>query len=104
MPLPPPNFMDTGRPFSPAVQGAAQTNAAASFLGGGFGEFDHAIQFLNKIKTRFPEDPDTYKIFLEILQSYRVQQAQGGEHDTASQAARDQRLMQDVRPISNYPS
>nr|XP_031858732.1 uncharacterized protein CI109_005826 [Kwoniella shandongensis]KAA5525804.1 hypothetical protein CI109_005826 [Kwoniella shandongensis] len=34
-------------------------------------EFNHAISFVNKIKNRFNSDPDTYKQFLEILQTYQ---------------------------------
>lgn len=34
-------------------------------------EFNHAIAFVNKIKNRFSGDPDTYKQFLEILQTYQ---------------------------------
>lgn len=34
-------------------------------------EFNHAITFVNKIKTRFNNDPETYKQFLEILQTYQ---------------------------------
>ncbi|WWC60485.1 uncharacterized protein I303_103058 [Kwoniella dejecticola CBS 10117] len=34
-------------------------------------EFNHAISFVNKIKNRFNNDPDTYKQFLEILQTYQ---------------------------------
>ena len=34
-------------------------------------EFNHAIAFVNKIKQRFSDDQDTYKQFLEILQTYQ---------------------------------
>lgn len=34
-------------------------------------EFNHAINYVNKIKTRFSMEPDTYKQFLEILQTYK---------------------------------
>ena len=34
-------------------------------------EFNHAISFVNKIKTRFNTDTETYKQFLEILQTYQ---------------------------------
>lgn len=34
-------------------------------------EFNHAISFVNKIKNRFNSDPETYKQFLEILQTYQ---------------------------------
>ena len=77
-------------PFSPGLPGG--TTAAANFLGGlngggpgaggagqaqdksNGGEFNHAIVYLNKIKTRFSDDPNTYKQFLEILQTYQKEQ------------------------------
>ncbi len=34
-------------------------------------EFNHAITFVNKIKNRFSGDQETYKQFLEILQTYQ---------------------------------
>ncbi|KAK4050161.1 hypothetical protein OIV83_003732 [Microbotryomycetes sp. JL201] len=34
-------------------------------------EFNHAINYVNKIKNRFIKDPETYKAFLEILQTYQ---------------------------------
>ncbi|CAI2174413.1 5664_t:CDS:10 [Funneliformis geosporum] len=37
-------------------------------------EFNHAINYVNKIKNRFSTDPDTYKQFLEILQTYQKEQ------------------------------
>ncbi|CAD6885821.1 unnamed protein product [Tilletia laevis] len=37
-------------------------------------EFNHAINYVNKIKMRFAGDPDTYKTFLEILQTYQKEQ------------------------------
>ena len=37
-------------------------------------EFNHAISYVNKIKQRFSGDPDTYKQFLEILQTYQKEQ------------------------------
>lgn len=37
-------------------------------------EFNHAINYVNKIKQRFSNDPDTYKQFLEILQTYQKEQ------------------------------
>ncbi|KAJ7201426.1 histone deacetylase complex, SIN3 component [Mycena pura] len=62
-----------------------QTTAAASFLGNlnnrnpiekqqSSGEFNHAIQYLNKIKARYADDPNTYKQFLDILQTYQKEQ------------------------------
>lgn len=37
-------------------------------------EFNHAINYVNKIKNRFSTDPETYKQFLEILQTYQKEQ------------------------------
>ncbi|KAJ1948556.1 Transcriptional regulatory protein sin3, partial [Linderina macrospora] len=34
-------------------------------------EFNHAINYVNKIKMRFAAEPDHYKEFLEILQTYQ---------------------------------
>ncbi|KAJ3087675.1 Transcriptional regulatory protein sin3 [Quaeritorhiza haematococci] len=34
-------------------------------------EFNHAINYVNKIKNRFASEPETYKNFLEILQTYQ---------------------------------
>ncbi|KAF2146905.1 uncharacterized protein K452DRAFT_72479 [Aplosporella prunicola CBS 121167] len=34
-------------------------------------EFNHAISYVNKIKNRFATQPDIYKQFLEILQTYQ---------------------------------
>ena len=77
-----PQSMDS---YSPGPQGPS-TTAAASFLGNlsnrnavenkSSGEFNHAIQYLNKIKARYSDDPDTYKQFLEILQTYQKEQRQ----------------------------
>ena len=37
-------------------------------------EFNHAINYVNKIKNRFASEPDIYKQFLEILQTYQKEQ------------------------------
>ncbi|CUS21721.1 LAQU0S03e09164g1_1 [Lachancea quebecensis] len=37
-------------------------------------EFSHAISYVNKIKTRFADQPEIYKHFLEILQTYQREQ------------------------------
>ena len=97
---PPPNVM-TAPPYSPSGPRApAQTpnDAAVSILGnmsgraakdhlqsssnnfllqgspGQAGEFNHAIQYLKKIKMRYADDQATYKTFLEILQAYQKEQ------------------------------
>lgn len=38
-------------------------------------EFDHAISYVNKIKSRFSKEPEVYKQFLDILQGYQREQA-----------------------------
>jgi paired amphipathic helix protein Sin3a len=70
--------------YSPGFAGAPSSRAAASFLESlsnrnpiekqPAGEFNHAIQYLNKIKARYSDDPNTYKQFLEILQTYQKEQ------------------------------
>lgn len=71
-------------PFDPSGFPSTQTTAAASFLGNlngrdqvgkqPAGEFNHAIQYLNKIKARYADDNNTYKQFLDILQTYQKEQ------------------------------
>jgi paired amphipathic helix protein Sin3a len=34
-------------------------------------EFNHAINYVNKIKNRFASQPEVYRLFLEILQTYQ---------------------------------
>ena len=97
---PPPNAM-VAPPYSPSgLRAPAQTpnDAAVSILGnmsgragkdhsqsspnnfpfqggpGQAGEFNHAIQYLKKIKMRYADDQATYKTFLEILQTYQKEQ------------------------------
>ncbi|KAG6868490.1 hypothetical protein C0993_002028 [Termitomyces sp. T159_Od127] len=72
-------------PYSPSFQNP-QTTAAASVLGNMGnnnkgpveaqppGEFNHAIHYLNKIKARYSDDANTYKQFLDILQTYQKEQ------------------------------
>ncbi|SCV74211.1 BQ2448_6643 [Microbotryum intermedium] len=58
----------------PPAQPPAAAPATAAAPGAGAQpqlEFNHAINYVNKIKTRFTKDPDTYKTFLEILQTYQ---------------------------------
>lgn len=98
---PPPNAMTAPPPpYSPGPRAPAQTpnDAAVSILGnmsgragkdhlqsssnnfllqgapGQAGEFNHAIQYLKKIKLRYADDQATYKTFLEILQTYQKEQ------------------------------
>ncbi|ODV89930.1 hypothetical protein CANCADRAFT_1662 [Tortispora caseinolytica NRRL Y-17796] len=46
---------------------------------GGPVEFNQAISYVNKIKNRFASQPDIYKNFLEILQTYQRDQKPIGE-------------------------
>lgn len=38
-------------------------------------EFNNAISYVNKIKTRFLDHPEIYRSFLEILHTYQVSSA-----------------------------
>lgn len=64
----------------PAMQAAPFPNEQQPPQGaGGQIEFNHAISYVNKIKTRFANQPDIYKQFLEILQTYQREQKPIGE-------------------------
>jgi paired amphipathic helix protein Sin3a len=89
---PPPNAIGAP-PYSPSgLRAPAQTpnDAAVSILGnmsgradtfrivggpGQAGEFNHAIQYLTRIKLRYSDDQATYKTFLEILQAYQKERS-----------------------------
>ncbi|KAK4705607.1 paired amphipathic helix protein Sin3a, partial [Phenoliferia sp. Uapishka_3] len=65
-------------PESDAAADAADTIVAAASGATGSDaptpvmmEFNHAISYVNKIKNRFTKEPETYKTFLEILQTYQ---------------------------------
>lgn len=71
--------------YSPGLRNHPQTTAAASFLGNlnnknpavekqPAAQFNNAIQYLNKIKARYSDDPNMYKQFLDILQTYQKEQ------------------------------
>ncbi|CAN7983566.1 unnamed protein product, partial [Ixodes hexagonus] len=53
--------------------GASPLNPAASQASQPV-EFNHAINYVNKIKNRFQGQPDIYKQFLEILHTYQKEQ------------------------------
>lgn len=66
---------DAAGSYGPPTPGVA-TVLAASNAAGGRGrdkgvEFNTAIAYVNKIKSRYKDKPDTYKQFLEILQTYQ---------------------------------
>ncbi|PCH34038.1 hypothetical protein WOLCODRAFT_94711 [Wolfiporia cocos MD-104 SS10] len=60
------------------------------------GEFNHAIQFLNEIKVRFDDDPETYKQFLEILHAY-----QKGQKELQDVYAQVQMLFKEAPDLMN---
>jgi paired amphipathic helix protein Sin3a len=76
VPLPP-------APQPPKAPSGPSTPSTAALLAAGLNqepasgarppgvEFNHAISFVNKIKVRFQNDAETYKQFLEILQTYQ---------------------------------
>lgn len=79
-PIPPRNA-HTPTPAAPSASGLAAASAAASAAAQQAGaerrgpvEFNHAINYVNKIKNRFHDKPEIYKQFLEILQTYQREQ------------------------------
>lgn len=76
-----PNIKQISSPTSPpAMQVAANTlqsslsNSNNNSQAQSQVEFGHAINYVNKIKSRFHNQPDIYKSFLEILHTYQKQQ------------------------------
>lgn len=58
-----------------AVSAMGSTPGPAGSTGGAQPvEFNHAINYVNKIKNRFQGQPDVYKQFLEILHTYQKDQ------------------------------
>lgn len=83
--MPPQPQLPASGPSTPgaAPYGAPHQGSGSSAAGGGASgngprtpilEFNHAISFVNKIKNRFNSEPETYKNFLEILQTYQRDQ------------------------------
>ncbi|KAJ3126023.1 Transcriptional regulatory protein sin3 [Nowakowskiella sp. JEL0407] len=67
----------TATPFSQPVVNPLQVNGANTNLARPTRpavEFNHAINYVNKIKIRFSGEPETYKQFLEILKTYQEKQ------------------------------
>ncbi|ETI24167.1 hypothetical protein G647_03536 [Cladophialophora carrionii CBS 160.54] len=60
-----------GAGFSQQGAGFGGAPAAGEMKRGGPVEFNHAISYVNKIKNRFAQQPEIYKQFLEILQTYQ---------------------------------
>ena len=50
-------------------------------------EFNHAINYVNKIKSRFQDQPDVYKQFLEILHTYQKEQKSTKENTSLTESA-----------------
>ncbi|CAF5150709.1 unnamed protein product, partial [Rotaria sp. Silwood1] len=48
-------------------------------------EFNHAINYVNKIKNRFHQNPNVYKTFLEILHTYQKQQKDAKESPASNE-------------------
>lgn len=58
----------------PATSSASPPASEASPV-----EFDSAISYVNKIKSRFLDHPEIYRSFLEILHTYQVHDVRAGE-------------------------
>ncbi|KAL5115298.1 Transcriptional regulatory protein sin3 [Pleosporales sp. CAS-2024a] len=68
-----PNMENAAPALGPALNGVvpgAQVGGNGAEKRGPV-EFNHAISYVNKIKNRFQSQPDIYKQFLEILQTYQ---------------------------------
>lgn len=73
----PPGEGPNGAPINQAPEGPAdgqQAGAVENRRPGDPVEFNYAISYVNKIKTRFANQPDIYNSFLEILQTYHRDQ------------------------------
>lgn len=74
-PPPPPLAISSGiAPAPDGVPGPAQPQFADQTKKAADVEFSQAISYVNKIKNRFADQPDIYKHFLEILQTYQREQ------------------------------
>lgn len=60
----------SGRPAQAPTNGFG-TPAAQAAAAGKPVEFDQAVSYVNKIKSRFQHDEDVYRTFLDILQTYQ---------------------------------
>ncbi|KAI0021174.1 hypothetical protein F4780DRAFT_739408 [Xylariomycetidae sp. FL0641] len=64
----------TPTPGLPLGTGNGSNSQQANIEKRGPVEFNHAISYVNKIKNRFQDQPEIYKNFLEILQTYQKEQ------------------------------
>lgn len=69
---PNPSIPPYASPRSPPVQPHTPVSSAPPLQNNQPVEFNHAINYVNKIKNRFQGQPDIYKAFLEILHTYQV--------------------------------
>ncbi|XP_014680684.1 PREDICTED: paired amphipathic helix protein Sin3a-like isoform X2 [Priapulus caudatus] len=85
-------------PPPPPTQSAASN---AMPLGSQPVEFNHAINYVNKIKNRFQGQPDVYKAFLEILHTYQKEQRnlKEGLSSPGSQPLTEQEVYQQVAKL-----
>lgn len=76
---PSPSIPAYASPRSPTVQPHTPVSSTPSsgppFQNNQPVEFNHAINYVNKIKNRFQGQPDIYKAFLEILHTYQVRKS-----------------------------
>ncbi len=73
---PNPSIPSYASPRSPSVQShtpiSSSTAGSTPLQNNQPVEFNHAINYVNKIKNRFQGQPEVYKSFLEILHTYQV--------------------------------
>ncbi len=73
---PNPSIPSYASPRSPSVQShtpiSSSTASSTPLQNNQPVEFNHAINYVNKIKNRFQGQPEVYKSFLEILHTYQV--------------------------------
>lgn len=65
------NGPGAGGPGSAGDLDAAASRSAPGLQGAKPLEFNHAISYVNKIKNRYANEPQTYQTFLDILQRYQ---------------------------------
>ena len=66
--------LNTNTASNAHLAGGLVNQAQTNNCGGQPVEFNHAINYVNKIKNRFQNQPDIYKAFLEILHKYQKEQ------------------------------
>uniref|UniRef100_H3BA52 SIN3 transcription regulator family member A n=1 Tax=Latimeria chalumnae TaxID=7897 RepID=H3BA52_LATCH len=78
-PLIPPYASPRSPPVQPHTPVTGTHGTAPSLQNNQPVEFNHAINYVNKIKNRFQGQPDIYKAFLEILHTYQKEQRNAKE-------------------------